>query len=272
MNCTAVEKIIIHWLQSQLIRTKTNQKGFVIGISGGVDSALVSTLCAKTGHPTIVLSLPIHQAKDQLKRGQNHINWLKENFNNVDSEELDLTNAFENLKKSLNPIICDNPLSMANTRSRLRMTTLYAYAGHYKYLVTGTGNKIEDIGVKFFTKYGDGGVDLSPIGDLSKTQVWELAKHVGVSDEIIKAKPTDGLWSDNRGDEDSIGATYPELEWAMAYCEVNDIKYPMDANNYLNSNLSGREKQVLGIYLVKSFQGMHKMVPIPVCKIPQIIL
>jgi len=266
MNCSAVKNVIVDWLKGQL--QISGQKGFVIGISGGVDSALVSTLCALTGHDTYVISLPIHQAPDQIKRGNDHMDWLLQGFGlNVKDFNINLTESFEVLQNAFSEAIGEDGLAMANVRSRLRMVALYAYANHYNLLVAGTGNLVEDYGIGYFSKYGDGGVDLSPIGNLSKSQVWELAKYVGVSDEIVQAKPTDGLWADNRGDEEAIGASYPELEWAMAYCETHE-----GSIGGSTEGLSEREKRVLSIYRSRHAASLHKMSPIPICKIPQIIL
>jgi len=243
---------IVNWLREYCDNSGLN--GFVLGISGGIDSALTSTLCAKTGKDVHVISMPIYQEKKQLKRAENHIAWLKENFPNVKGSELDLSPIFKSMEEYFPKDIQDK-LTMANTRSRLRMVALYAHAGNRKLLVAGTGNKVEDFGVGFFTKYGDGGVDLSPIADLIKTEVWSLAKTLGVLEEIIEAKPTDGLWGDDRSDEDQIGASYPELEWAMTY-EGDE------------SELKDRQKEVLVIYRRFNRANKHKMLPIPVCKIP----
>jgi NAD+ synthase len=260
MNCQIIKDVIINWLNNELI--KSSQKGFVIGISGGIDSALVSTLCALTGKPTLLISLPIHQADDQLKRANEHINFLISNFKNVKSLEIDATKTFEEFKSSFSKEIQEDELTMANLRSRIRMCILYTNSGHYQYLVAGTGNKIEDFGIGFFTKYGDGAVDISPIGDLTKTQVRELSRYLNIDNEIVKAKPTDGLWKDNRGDEDQIGASYEELEWAMTMNELIKIK-----NN--NFNFTDRQKEILDIYCERNSKNKHKMVPIPICKIPK---
>jgi len=240
----------------QIVDWLSKYKGFVVGISGGVDSALVSTLCAKTGLPTVVVSLPIHQPKSHLERANEHIKWLKEKFPNVTSFEVDLTETFETFKKSI-PLCAVSDLSLVNARSRLRMTTLYNFANSFGHVVAGTGNKVEDYGVAFFTKYGDGGVDISPIGDLTKTEVWNLARHLGVCESIVNAKPTDGLWNDDRSDEDQIGATYPELEWAMDFYENFDK----------TKVLTERQQIVYNIYKTRHEQGLHKMCMPPVCKI-----
>jgi NAD+ synthase len=246
---------IVNWLRIYSESSKT--MGFVIGISGGIDSAVTSTLCAMTGKRVIVLNMPIKQFKTEFDRSNAHINWLKTNFENVESENVDLTGVLESFESTLNKDVQDF-LTMANTRARLRMTTLYAYAGRHAMLVAGTGNKIEDFGVGFFTKYGDGGVDISPIADLTKTEVYALAKEMGVVEMIQNASPTDGLFPDGRTDEDQIGATYPELEWAMDYTE-----------NKENYTLNARQKHVLEIYLARNRANKHKMEPIPVCIIPK---
>ena len=235
--------------------------GFVVGVSGGIDSALTSTLCALTKKQVVVLNMPIHQHKDQFNLASEHIHWLRKKFSNVSSYETDLTDTFLKLKDALPKEIQDDH-SMANTRSRLRMLTLYTVSTHNKMLVAGTGNKVEDFGVGFFTKYGDGGVDLSPIADLMKSEVYALAGELGVIKPILNAAPVDGLWADNRTDEQQIGATYEELEKAMKRLSPkSQIPNP-------KSQGTAREKQVLEIY--KRFHAMneHKMKPIPVCVIP----
>ncbi|MCX6294758.1 MAG: NAD(+) synthase [Bacteroidetes bacterium] len=246
---------IVNWLLDYSMQSKTS--GFVIGISGGIDSALTSTLCAKTGLPLICLNMPIHQHKAEYERGLEHIGWLKKNFTNVSSHEVELTNTFKTLSTAL-PSDIQDWLTMANTRARLRMTTLYAFACHHKMLVVGTGNKVEDLGIGFFTKYGDGGVDISPIADLMKSEVYELAKELGVANSIQVAPPTDGLFADSRSDADQIGATYDELEWIMRFIESSkDI-----------SILNERQKIVFDIYSRMNKANQHKMNPIPVCLIP----
>ena len=246
------------WLIEYLKKSKCN--GFVVGVSGGIDSALTSTLCARTGYPTLCIDMPILQNKNEINRAENHIKWLKKNYNNVSHITIDLNNTFETFKSSVekteNP---NNNLSLANSRSRLRMTTLYYFSGIHNYLVAGTGNKVEDFGVGFYTKYGDGGVDISPIADLTKTNVFEIASKLNVIDEILKAKPTDGLWDDGRTDEDQIGATYSELEWAMVQKD----------NNKTPDDFSGRDKEVLKILMKFNSQKSHKMDPIPIFKIPE---
>lgn len=252
------KEIITHisnWLKDYCDKSKTN--GFVIGISGGIDSAVTSTLCALTGKRLIVLNLPIKQNQTEFHRSTEHIEWLKKNFKNVETQTVELSDIFKGFEKDL-PTDIQDFLTMANVRSRVRMITLYAFASHHKLLVAGTGNKIEDFGIGFFTKYGDGGVDLSPIADLTKTEVYALAAELNIIDSIQKARPTDGLFADNRTDEDQIGATYPELEWAMEYVENND-----------NYEVDDRQKEVLHIYTSRNRANKHKMEAIPVCLIPK---
>ncbi len=253
MQHDKIIKYITDWLKIYAVNSKQN--GYIIGISGGIDSALTSTLCAMTGLDVQVVSLPLRQRKNEYDRASKHIQRLCEKYSNVTSLDIDLTATFSQLETSLPKVTVDNKLAMANTRSRLRMTTLYALGQTYGLLVAGTGNKIEDFGVGFFTKYGDGGVDVSPIADLTKTQVRELAKHLGIHTEIIEAAPTDGLWDEDRTDEIQMGASYPELEWAMDF---------QGDENQINK----REKEVLSIYRRLNQINQHKMVPIPVCLIP----
>ena len=255
------EEVIDHitgWLKEY--STKAGTKGFVIGVSGGIDSAVTSTLCAKTQLPLLCLEMPIHQAPNQVSRAERHIKWLQNNYPNVYKEHVNLTPVFDSLIKAFPKVTNEEErfMSLANTRARLRMTSLYYFAALQGYLVAGTGNKVEDFGVGFYTKYGDGGVDLSPIADLLKTEVYEIAETLGVNEEIIKAPPTDGLWGDNRTDEDQIGASYPELEWAMA----------MEEQGKSESDFDGRNQEVFKIYKKFNTANKHKMLPIPVCKIP----
>ena len=262
LSMKSVEKIenhITNWLKNYL--NNSNMNGFVIGISGGVDSAVTSTLCAKTSNKVLCLEMPILQDSRQENRARKHIEWLKKKFPNVTSYRLSLDKVFSSFQDALpNTKKKDvQSLSLANTRARLRMTSLYYFAALNKYLVAGTGNKVEDFGVGFYTKYGDGGVDISPIADLNKTQVFELSNHLGINKEIQNASPTDGLWGDDRTDEDQLGATYPELEWAMeAY-----------KNKTSRDHFSDREKIVYNLYVNLHAQNQHKMTPIPVCQIPK---
>jgi NAD+ synthase len=253
------QKIIRHivdWLTRYCDDSKMN--GFVIGVSGGIDSAFTSTLCALTGKQVVCLNLPIHQGKAEYTRSHEHIDWLKKQFEKVSSYEVNLSSSFVEIEKTLPAEIHDH-LTLANTRSRLRMLTLYAFAGNKKLLVAGTGNKVEDFGIGFFTKYGDGGVDLSPIADLMKSEVYALAKELKIVDSILKAAPTDGLFHDGRSDEDQIGATYDELEWAMKQIE----------NKTDSLAFTDRQKLVMEIYKHRHKANLHKMVPVPVCLIPE---
>ncbi|MEP6260230.1 MAG: NAD(+) synthase [Gillisia sp.] len=258
MQTEKVVNHIVDWLKEYA--TNANVNGFVLGISGGIDSAVVSALCARTGLRTLCVEMPIHQPIGQVTRGQNHIMALKEQFANVTNILVELTPVFEQFK-SIVPLVEESSflqLSLANTRARLRMTTLYYFAGLHGYLVAGTGNKIEDFGVGFFTKYGDGGVDLSPIADLLKSEVYEIARFLNINTEIIDAPPTDGLFSHSPTDEEQIGASYDELEWAMK----------MFDNEADLTQFTGRELEVLKIYKRLNTANQHKMNPIPVCNIP----
>lgn len=253
MDFKGINEHIVNWLSKYAENAKMN--GFIIGISGGVDSAVTSMLCAQTGKKVLALSMPIRQTAAEFQRASEHIENLKSRFSNVESIDLNLTETFGAFEAILPQETTNNFLAMANSRSRLRMMTLYALGQSNGLLVVGTGNKIEDFGVGFFTKYGDGGVDISPIADLTKTEVFGLAKYLEIVNSIQVAKPTDGLWEDGRSDEDQIGATYPELEWAM------DFKGDENA-------LTEREKEVLVIYRRFNTVNKHKMEAIPVCEIP----
>jgi len=273
MNTQAVIDFISDWLNDYVNKSGTH--GFVVGVSGGIDSAVTSSLAAGTGLPVICLEMPIHQDASQVSRARKHIESLKSRFDNVSSEHMDLTPVYEQFVQAVpaEPIFGEDPfsadsrarqasglndsreLSLANARARLRMTTLYYVAGMHGFLVAGTGNKVEDFGVGFYTKYGDGGVDLSPIADLMKSEVYALGAELGVISEIMQAKPTDGLWGDDRSDEDQLGASYAELEWAMEF----------DGDEGL---LDLRQLEVLGIYRRLNQANRHKMEPIPVCIIP----
>ena len=256
------ERIIEHistWMRDYA--GQAGAKGFVVGISGGIDSAVTSSLAARSGMHVLCVEMPIHQPESQVSRAWEHIRRLEDQFENVRSLTFDITPVFDRFVNSLPPF--EDPeaheRSLVNARARLRMTTLYYFAQLYGYLVAGTGNKVEDFGVGFFTKYGDGGVDLSPIADLMKTEVYQLGKAMNVPESILSAKPTDGLWGDDRSDEDQIGASYPELEWAMK----------AQAKGKTASDFSGREKEVFEIFERMHRANKHKMVPIPVCEIPE---
>jgi NAD+ synthase len=254
LNYQEINKHIVAWLSTYC--EKAGLHGFIVGISGGIDSAVTSLLCAQTGHQVMLVSMPIRQTSAEYTRAMEHIANMTARFPNVSALDIDLTAAFTTLEKALPENAVANTLAMANSRSRLRMTTLYAIGQAHGLLVAGTGNKVEDFGVGFYTKYGDGGVDISPIADLTKTDVFALAKELHVVDAIQQAKPTDGLWEDGRSDEDQIGATYPELEWAMEF--KGDT-----------AQLNAREQEVLTIYNRLHRMNLHKMEPIPVCIIPR---
>jgi len=255
MKTDRVIDYLVNWLRTYC--DAAAMQGFVVGVSGGIDSAVTSTLCARTGKTVKLLNMPIRQAQDQFDRATRHIAWLTSRYPEVSGMTIDLGPAFEAIERTL-PAEIQDGVTMANTRSRLRMLTLYAVASHFRLLVAGTGNKIEDYGIGFFTKYGDGGVDIAPIADLTKSEVYEIGRILGIDPDIIAAPPTDGLWEDNRSDEHQIGATYPELEWAMRYEE--GLERP--------PQLTPRQQQVLTIYRRFRDANRHKMVPIPVARIP----
>lgn len=261
MQTQKVITYIVNWLNDYL--TKSKQNGFVLGISGGIDSAVVSTLVAMTNKKLLVLNMPIHQEESQLKRAKEHILWLKGKFENIEELTVDLTSTFDALAAAVDVDKSNSQweMALANSRARLRMTTLYYFAGLKGYLVTGTGNKIEDFGVGFFTKYGDGGVDISPIADLMKSEVYEIAAELNIIDSIQNAKPTDGLFGDNRTDEDQLGASYDELEWAMSVYE-----------NHKPEDFTDRKKEVLEIFNKFNRAMQHKINPIPVAKIPKSLI
>jgi len=262
MQTEKVINHIVNWLKDYATNAGVN--GFVVGVSGGIDSAVTSTLCAKTGLNVLCVEMPIHQAESHVSRAHEHIAKLKARFPNVDETRADLTPVFEEFKTE---IFMDGKqetidMALANTRARLRMTTLYYYAGIYGLLVAGTGNKVEDFGVGFYTKYGDGGVDLSPIADLLKSQVYNIGEFLEVPVSIMNAAPSDGLFGDTRSDEDQIGASYPELEWAMK----------MDDEGKNANNFTGREQAVFKIFKRYNNNNKHKMIPIPICEIPNNLL
>jgi len=256
MQTEKVTDYIVDWLCAYCGQAGVD--GFLVGISGGIDSAVTSALCAKTGKTVYVILMPIRTPPEQLTLARQHGQWLKAAFSNVSVLEHDLTSVFEAVEANF-PEDLQDGLTMANTRSRLRMVTLYAYATHHRLLVAGTGNKVEDFGVGFFTKYGDGGVDISPIADLMKSEVYAVGRHLGIIDDILEAAPTDGLWADNRSDAEQIGATYDELEWAMR----------VEENGGAAGGLSDRQQQVLALYRRLHRANRHKMDPIPVAEIPE---
>ena len=253
-----IKESVVHitkWLQEYSENSNTN--GFVVGISGGIDSAVTSTLCALTNKKVLCVLMPIHQHKTEFDRSKEHVKWLKAKFNNVSICEINLTSTFDTLAAQI-PEDIKGDLTMANTRARLRMTTLYTYAGAKGMLVAGTGNKVEDFGVGFFTKHGDGGVDISPIADLMKTEVYKVAAYLGIVNSIQEASPTDGLWADGRNDEEQLGATYKELEWAM-----------MTYQDSTTNRFEGRKQVVFDIFSRLHKANLHKMRTIPVCSIPR---
>ena len=235
-------EIIQKWIDDYCNSVSFNLNSLVVGISGGIDSSVVSTLCALTGRKTIVLSMPINQIESQHDLSIKHSEWLKLKFNNIEFKIIEMDKLFHSFKESLKDF--NNEHGLANSRARLRMTTLYQVAAANNGIVVGTGNKVEDFGVGFYTKYGDGGVDISPIADCTKTQVWELGKYLGIDNKIIEAEPTDGLWDDARTDIDQLGMSYQDLEKAMS--DDNDPNYKK--------------------YLEVRKKNLHKMNPIPVCK------
>lgn len=259
MKRTEIVNFITDWLRGYC--KESMAKGFVIGVSGGIDSAVSSTLAARTGLPLLCVEMPIHQSPHQVSRARDHIDFLKARYPKASSHEVELTSVFDEFIRSL-PEADDagkKERSLVNVRARLRMTTLYYFSGLCDYLVVGTGNKVEDFGIGFFTKYGDGGVDLSPIADLTKSQVYQLGEELEIIESIMSAPPTDGLWADNRTDEDQIGASYPELEWAMTYCGEE-------------SSLGSRQREVLRIYRTLRDTNRHKMKYPPVCIVPEVLL
>jgi len=240
------EKVLFisNWIKNYVEAMPSKAESLVIGVSGGIDSSVSSTLSAMTGLKTIVLSMPIKQKSSQHDLSLKHQEWLVKNYKNVEAHTLSLNKLFESFESTLSDF--DNEHGKANSRARLRMTTLYQVAAANKGIVVGTGNKVEDFGVGFYTKYGDGGVDISPIADCNKTEVWEMGKELNILNEIIEAAPTDGLWGDGRNDEGQLGLKYEELEEAM--------------NNPSSINREKYEK-------IRKL-NLHKMEPIPVCKIP----
>jgi len=250
---------IVGWLKAYA--QKSEIKGFVVGISGGIDSAVVAYLCAQTNLETLCVEMPIDQKQSQVDKTNELLGILHSKFPNIKSIKIDLTSVLGEFKSKVSQNSSQDKLNLtlANTQSRLRMLTLYYHAGIHSLLVAGTGNKIEDFGIGFYTKYGDGGVDINPIADLMKSEVYKLAEYLGIPESIRSAVPTDGLFGDNRSDEDQIGANYDELEKAMKAHQ----------NGKTLNDFSGREKEVFEIYVRLNTINQHKMNPIPVCKIPK---
>jgi len=248
-------KDLCNWIESYA--TKNNIDVLVVGVSGGIDSALVSTLCAETGIKTIVLNMPINSKKENTDLSIQHCSWLLDRYQNVEVRYVDLSDSYSVFEKSMLEINSFCKLSSANSKSRLRMMSLYYTAGSENGIVVGTGNKVEDFGVGFYTKYGDGGVDIAPIADLTKTQVKKMSAFFNISEGILKAHPNDGLWEDSRTDEEQIGASYEELEWAMDWIDKPTTK------------LSIRQSEVLKIYKSFNNKNKHKMIPIPTYKLKE---
>ena len=245
MNSDKKIEHISNWIKEYLSSLNFQSPSLIIGVSGGIDSAVTSTLCCKTGFKTIAVSMPIKQNSSQHDLSLKHLDWLNDNFNNVDTKIIELDDVFKSFEKTMTDF--NNKLAFANSRSRLRMVTLYQIAQANNGIVVGTGNKVEDFGVGFYTKYGDGGVDISPIADCNKTDVWNIGKSLGIINEIIEAAPTDGLWDDSRNDESQLGLTYEQIEEAM-----ND-----PTSSYFEKYMKIREP------------NLHKMKPIPVCILPK---
>ena len=245
MNSDKKITYISNWIKDYAISLPFNPPNLIIGVSGGIDSAVTSTLCAKTALKTIAVSMPIKQNQSQHDLSLRHLKWLEDSFDNVEIMTIELDEVFKSFELTMTNF--NNKLAFANSRSRLRMVTLYQIAQSNKGIVVGTGNKVEDFGVGFYTKYGDGGVDISPIADCTKTDVWNMGKSLGIMNEIIEAAPTDGLWDDSRNDESQLGLTYEQIEEAMN-----------------NSNSKYYDK-----YLKIREPNLHKMKPIPVCIIPK---
>tara|TARA_B100000524_G_scaffold308303_1_gene184059 strand:- start:1250 stop:2035 length:786 start_codon:yes stop_codon:yes gene_type:complete len=256
MKSSEIIKFIVKWIIDY--KEANNIDGLVIGVSGGIDSALTSTLCALTGIKTLCLNMPIRQKEEEYLRAEKHIKWLETKFTNVHSTKIDLTNIFDLFRSTLIQKSANNELALANSRSRLRMMTLYYFATINNSIVVGTGNKVEDFGIGFYTKYGDGGVDISPIADLMKSEVFKISKKLEINDDILNAKPTDGLWDDNRTDVDQIGASYDDLESVMKRLEQGFKPFDFDK----------KLKIYYDVYIKHHKANKHKMVDIPVCKIP----
>lgn len=249
---------ITNWIRDYA--TTNNIKSLVVGVSGGVDSAVISTLCARTGLPTYCIVLDIHSKEEHLNTAEDHLVWLTGKYINASGSTRDLSECYRSFIFSMGQSYEDTELGCANTKSRFRMASLYYVAHATNGIVVGTGNKVEDFGVGFYTKYGDGGVDISPIADLYKTEVRELGRYLGISQEILDAVPTDGLWSDGRTDEQQLGCTYEELEWVME----EYLSDPHDDVYY-----TPRQMEIVAIYNKLHKQNQHKILPIPIYKLNQ---
>ena len=256
---------IVEWISEYANTNKI--KSLVVVVSGGIDSAVVATLCAETGIPTYVLSMPLHSKVDSDRLSNDYCKALEEKYDNVTRVRVELSGVYEKFHHSLNwwtesKTYTTNELANANTKSRLRMVTLYQIAGTVDGIVVGTGNKVEDYGIGFYTKYGDGGVDIAPIADLYKTEVWELGKHLGVDQRIIDAPPTDGLWEDSRTDEEQVGASYEDLEWVMDSEITEHAKVPEECTQWIGKPLTEQQKSAVKKYMKFNRQNKHKMISI----------
>ena len=256
MKKSEIVKFVVDWIKNY--KDTNNIDGLVVGVSGGIDSALTSTLCGLSGIKTLCLNMPIRQKEDQYFRAKRHIKWLMEKYENIQTIDIDLTNVFYEFKSTVEKNSSTNELALANTRSRIRMMTLYYHATINNSIVVGTGNKVEDFGIGFYTKYGDGGVDISPIADLMKSEIFEISKELKINKEILEAKPTDGLWDDDRTDEDQIGASYDDLERVMNSLE----------NGVSPEKFDDKTREDFNIYIKHHNANKHKMKSIPICKIP----
>jgi NAD+ synthase len=274
-NYFELETSIVTWIQNYVIQN--NIKALVVGVSGGIDSAVVSTLCAETGYPTYVLSMPLHSSVDNDILSDNHCKYLEKTYSNVTKIRVELSSVYDKFLHSLDwwsdaigqekGTFTTNRLANANTKSRIRMVTLYQIAGSVGGIVVGTGNKVEDYGVGFYTKYGDGGVDIAPIADLYKTEVWELGRHLGVDQRIIDAPPTDGLWEDSRTDETQIGTSYELLEWVMESEIFDNCSDPESLDTWKGQVLTDEQKNAIKQYKKFNTQNQHKMNSIPTFKL-----
>ena len=272
---TELESRIVSWIREYADNNAIN--ALVVGVSGGIDSAVVSTLCARTGIPTFVLTMPLTSKMDNTILSTSHATYLRETYDNVVMQNVELSSTYEQLMKVIDwwtdmhggekGTYTSNELANANTKSRLRMVTLYQVAGSVGGIVVGTGNKVEDYGIGFYTKYGDGGVDIAPIADLYKTEVWELGRHLGVDQRIIDAAPTDGLWEDSRTDETQVGASYEDLEWVMDSEIFIHERNPESATMWRGVPLTDQQKSAIKQYGKFHRQNKHKMISIPTFKL-----
>ena len=274
-NYQELKTSIVTWIQDYTIKNKI--KALVVGVSGGIDSAVVSTLCAETGLPTYVLSMPLHSKVDSDRLSGDHCKHLETTYDNVTRIRVELSGVYEKFIHSLDwwtdaigeekGTYTSNNLANANTKSRLRMVTLYQISGTVGGMVVGTGNKVEDYGIGFYTKYGDGGVDIAPIADLYKTEVWELGRHLGVDPRIINAAPTDGLWEDSRTDEEQVGASYEDLEWVMESDIFRNANNPESVTMWMGKELTEQQQSAIKQYGKFHRQNKHKMISIPTFKL-----